>query len=209
MRRIKKGEPVTTLTEYVEKNAGANWDTFHQDARDCYLECRTQILIEEQNCLCGYTEISITEITDSHLDHYRKKSIFPDMTFVWKNLVAATLDSDFGANYKDSVFKIKKENYPEIFDPVEDDVQTFLYYNQRGEIEPLGVLDNKAKEKVKKTIEVFNLNHSSLRSRRETMIRQIRDCAELAIEQIMAAFSASGFQSVLDQEITVLKNPST
>lgn len=201
MRRVSKGDPIESFSDYSANNPGATWDTFHRDARQCYLDSRMQILIEEQDCLCGYTEICIANVTDAHLDHYHKKSIFPEMTFAWDNLIAATLDSDFGANYKDSVYKIKKEEYPAIFNPAAEDVHTYLYYNQRGEIEPQSTLNASEKIKVKKTIEVFNLNHPSLRTRRETIINQIRNCVgSLSIEEIISAFSASGFKSVVLQE---------
>lgn len=200
MQRITKGEPVTSFVTYSTNNPGANWEAFHRDAKESYQECRLQILLEEQDCLCGYTEICINEVNDAHLDHYRKKSIFPALTFTWSNLIAATLDSDFGANYKDSVYKIKENEYPNIFNPVEEDVQDFLYYNQRGEIEPKSTITDELKIKVIKTIEVFNLNHPSLKNRRETIIRQIRGCAGLSSEEIAKAFSNSGFKSVVVQE---------
>ena len=115
MRRIIKDNPIASFTEYHRANPGANWDSFHHDAQDCYVETRLQILIEEQDCLCGYTEICINDVPD---------------------LIAATLDNDFGANYKDSTYKIKKEEYSGIYDPVQEQVQDFLYYNQNGEVGP-------------------------------------------------------------------------
>lgn len=201
MRRIVKGEPIASFVTYSTANPGANWDMFHRDAQECYLHCRLQILLEEQNCLCGYTEISVNEVTDAHLDHYRKKSIFPALTFTWTNLIAATLDSDFGANYKDSVYKIKQDEYPNIFNPVEENVHEFFYYNQRGEIEPKPTISDDLKTKASKTIEVFNLNHPSLKSRRQTIIKQIQGCRDLPADDIIGAFSNSGFKSVILQEV--------
>jgi len=200
MKRITKGEPVASFVTYSTNNPGASWETFHRNARESYQECRLQILLEEQDCLCGYTEICINEVNDAHLDHYKKRSIFPALTFTWSNLIAATLDSDFGANYKDSVYKIKGNEYSNIFNPVEEDVHDYLYYNQRGEIEPKSTITDELKTKVSKTIEVFNLNHPSLRSRRETIIRQIRGCIDLSSDEVIKAFSNSGFKSVVFQE---------
>ncbi len=200
MRKIDKGNPIASFITYCATNKGSNWDDFHQNAKACYQDCRLQILLEEQNCLCGYTEICITEIANAHLDHFRKKSIFPELTFEWSNLVAATLDSDFGANYKDSTYRIKKEEYPNIFNPVVDNVHSYFYYNQRGEIEPRPVLTDDLKTKVNTTIAVFNLNHKSLKTRRETIINQIKDCKDLTTEEILEAFNSSGFVSVVEQE---------
>lgn len=202
MRRILKGEPIASFVTYRTDNPGSNWEMFHRDAQDCYVESRLQILLEEQDCLCGYTEISINEIGDAHLDHYKKKSIFPALTFAWDNLVAATLDSDFGANYKDSVYKIKQNEYSNIFNPVEENVQEYFYYNQRGEIEPKAAITSALKAKADKTIEVFNLNHQSLKSRRQTIIKQIRGCKDLSPDEIQIAFKNSGFSSVILQEVS-------
>ncbi len=127
-------------------------------------------MTEEQNYQCGYTEL-LLELDDSHIDHYIKRDIEADRTFDWNNLIVAFGNSnsgvnpDFGAHYKDNRYKIKQHEYTEIFNPVEDDVQSYFYYNSFGKIEPLGTIeDERIKLKVLKTLEVFNLEHPSFLS---------------------------------------------
>jgi uncharacterized protein (TIGR02646 family) len=199
MRKINKGQPLPAFTAFKEKNPSANWDIFHQKAQDVYNDTREMILMEEQNCLCGYTEIPIEEITDAHLDHFLKKSLSPNDTFNWNNLIAATLDTDFGANHKDSKSKIKKNEYNHIFNPVEHCVENYFDYNYRGEIVPNKDIEATLKAKVTKTIHVFNLNHESLRKRRALIIKQIDDYNDLSKADIRDALSNSGFVSVVNQ----------
>lgn len=199
MRKINKGEPLPEFEAFRNKNLGANWDDFHRKAHHVYLVTRELMLIIEQNCLCGYTEMPINDVTDAHLDHYLKKSLSPKDTFNWDNLIAATKDSDFGANYKDSVYKIKMEEYKNIFNPVEDAVEDYFEYNSRGEIEPKGELNPVLKAKVEKTVEVFNLQHESLRKRREKIIKQIDAYKDLPKETIRKALISSGFVSLVNQ----------
>jgi hypothetical protein len=48
-------------------------------------------------------------------------------------------------------------------------------------------------------VEVFNLQHESLRKRRENIIRQINAYKDLPQEDIKKALSSSGFVSVVNQ----------
>jgi uncharacterized protein (TIGR02646 family) len=199
MRKINKRDPLPAFLTFKEKDPSANWDTFHKKAQDIYNATREVILMEEQNCLCGYTEIPIEEITDAHLDHFLKKSLSPKDTFNWNNLIAATLDDDFGANHKDTKYKIKKNEYGGIFNPVKDNVEHYFDYNFRGEIIPRANIGTLLEAKVKKTIEVFNLNHETLKKRRALIITQIQNCKGLSEEAIRGALSYSGFVSVVNQ----------
>ena len=136
MRKINKGDPIPGFNGSTFGKRCNNWVDFHKNHKDEYEESRLQILIEEQNQLCGYTEVYINDLTDCHIDHYRKKGMFPQLTFNWNNLIVATKDSSFGANYKDSKYKIKKYEYQNIFNPIEDNVELFFDYTSWGEITP-------------------------------------------------------------------------
>jgi uncharacterized protein (TIGR02646 family) len=199
MRKINKGEPLSEFVDFKKKNPSANWRNFHEDAKDVYVSTREQILIDEQNCLCGYTEIPINDITDAHLDHYLKRDISAKDMFNWDNLIAATNDSDFGAHHKDTVYRIKKEEYQHIFNPVEEAVEDYFDYNLRGEIAPKRELNAVLKAKVEKTVEIFNLQHETLRRRRENIIRQINAYKDLPKEDIRRILSPLGFVSVVYQ----------
>ncbi len=199
MRKINKGEVLPEFENFRKKNPSANWRDFAEDNHDIYVAAREQILFYEQSCLCGYTEMPINEFTNARLDHYLKRDIFPKETFNWNNLVAAIINSDFGDHHKDSVYKIKREEYGSIFNPVEDAIENYFEYNLRGEIEPKAGLNPALKAKVEKTVEVFNLQHEILRRRRENIMRQINAYKDLPKEEIRRILSPSGFVSVVHQ----------
>jgi len=168
--------------------------TFHNKYKDIYEDTRWQILIDEQKQLCGYTELYIENLEDSHIDHYKKREHFPNLTFEWDNLVVATKDKKFGANYKDSIYKIQKTEYSSIFNPVIDNVEDYFYYDEFGMIRE----DN---AKVVKTIEVFNLNHPLLKFKRKQLIDVIESYKNdgSSKDEIQTELEVFGFKSVLNQ----------
>ena len=123
MRKINKDNPIVGFNGNNFNNSCNNWSDFHEDHKDIFEESRSVILTDEQNQLCGYTEIYINDLKDCHIDHYKKKSMFPELTFEWNNLIVATKDSNFGANYKDNKSGIQKNNYGNIFNPVNFSLQ--------------------------------------------------------------------------------------
>ena len=201
MRKITKTEPIPSFQRFVRTNPTANWADFHVLAQDVYVAIREHILLEEQNYLCGYTEIPIEDVTDCHLDHFMKRDFAPNKTFDWQNLIASCNHEDFGAKFKNNKSKIKRADYTTIFNPVEDDVQAYFYYNEFGEIEAKHDLSPFLREKVEKTIVVFNLKHPSLVERRKKIIGDIRNYSDglLDMETIKACLSASGFTSLVQQ----------
>ena len=168
--------------------------TFHSKYPDIYQDARWQILVDEQNQLCGYTELYIGNLEESHIDHYKKREHFSDLTFDWNNLIVATKDDSFGANYKDKTYKINKNEYPLIFNPVVDNVENYFYYNEFGMI-------REDKGKVKKTVEVFNLNDEYLKARRKNIIDMIDSFKKggLSTLDIRNIIEEYGFKSVVEQ----------
>jgi len=45
-----------------------------------------EILKKETNCKCMYCESYISAVAPEHIEHYRPKDIYPDLTFEWSNL---------------------------------------------------------------------------------------------------------------------------
>jgi len=201
MRKINKGNPISGFNGNNFNNSCNNWSDFHRDHQDIYERSRLVILTDEQNQLCGYTEIYINQLVDCHIDHYKKKNsaFFPQLVFDWNNLIVATYDDKFGARYKDNKSGIKVNDYNNIFSPVIDNVENYFYYNDWGEIEPKSGISDLEKDKVNKTIEVFHLNHNSLRNRRKNLIRMISCYRGMAKDDILTALENSGFVSVINQ----------
>ena len=201
MRKINKGNPIPGFNRNNFNNSCNNWSDFHRDHKDIFEESRLVILTDEQNQLCGYTEIYINELIDCHIDHYKKKdsAFFPELVFDWNNLIAAIYDDNFGARYKDNKSGIQANDYNNIFNPVVDNVENYFYYTPWGEITPKPGISDSEKEKVKKTIKVFNLNHNSLQNRRRKLVRMISCYMEMVKKDILTALKNSSFRSVIDQ----------
>ena len=199
MRKINKLTPIQIFSDFVNKQKPKNWDDFHKYGQKIYEDTREQILITEQDCLCGYTELPINDVRNTHIDHYKKKSIFPLLTFDWNNFIVATMNNEFGANYKDSNYKIKKEEYAEILNPVIDEIQQYFEYMTWGEVKPKHTLSEEDFLKADKTIIVFNLNHNSLKRRRRNLIKMASSYKDFTKSEKISYLIYSGFLSLLEQ----------
>lgn len=195
MKKINKISPFSDFEQFVFKNKPTLWEELPNEIRT---NTRMYILCEEQDCLCGYSEIILEEDSFySHIDHYYKRNLFPQKTYAWNNLIVSTIDEDFGGKYKDDTYRIKANEYSQIFNPVVDDMSQYIEYSGNGEIIPIEGLSPDIINKVKKTIEVFNLNHTSLNNRRKTLLSSLNACKDLPQEEILRSFSNKGFTSVL------------
>lgn len=203
MRRIDKSEEPQSLRSF-NKAKHEKWGEFsdkanHHVYNDCLQQC-----IEDQACLCGYTEVPLTG-EKRHIDHYIKRDFAPDLTFCWNNMIAAVKDSHFGADYKDKHVKRNDYNkseccYTNILNPVRDEFTGRFRFSADGTIEPSDSQDIKAK----KTIELFNLNEKSLKERRKRQMENVRTFIEdgLAKEEIPALLKGSGFVSAIEYELS-------
>ena len=199
MRKINKKTPLSNFNGANFKVGCRTWDDFHKNHKQIYEKTRCQILMDEQNQLCGYTEIFINELKSCHIDHYKKRDISPELTFDWNNLIVATKDSAFGAGHKDQKYGIQKSDYDNIFNPVVDEIENYFYYTEWGEVIPKTTIPDDKNEKAQKTINVFNLNHNSLKARRKGLFKMVGSYNGLAKEGILLALEHSGFVSLKNQ----------
>ncbi len=157
------------------------------------------MLAFEQDCLCGYSEIPLTENDNSsHIDHFIKREHDHKKIFDWDNMIVSTIDEDFGGKYKDNTYKIKKEEYSQIFNPTTEDMKQYIEFSEDGSINPQNNIDEKIKNKVMKTIEVFNLNHKSLKNRRRFLLEELRKCKNVPKESLLKFSQTRGFISLTE-----------
>lgn len=204
MRTIVKSDSPACLSD--AKRKGWSWDDFVENDRRGYQSCR-QVADSEQRGECAYTELPLNnQQTIIHLDHFRKKSIYPNLRFDWNNLFAAVKDHRFGAGYKDNIVDGKNAGqiYCQVLSPLTSELNAYFHYATNGEIEPKSGLTEDDKSRAEKTIELFNLNESELVSRRRTIIAQISNYRDLSESDIRDCFVGAGFSSVLDQEISFI-----
>lgn len=163
MKYIDKKASPDFFGQYIEKEKPVQWATL---SKDIGTQLREYMLQNEQSSQCAYTEIHISTIGDAHIDHFRKRSIFPTEIFTYENLYTACNNEDFGAKYKDR--HIKETDYSIILHPLSDELLSAFSYNlASGEIKGRN-------EKAIKTIELFNLNHKILKERRKETILNLK-----------------------------------
>ena len=76
MRKIDKQTPLTDFSKFVSKNHPTRWEDLPSEISS---ESRFSILCNEQDCLCGYSEIILEESpASSHIDHFYKRDLWTD-----------------------------------------------------------------------------------------------------------------------------------
>ncbi len=198
MRKIDKKLPIQSFVDFVRTKNPLNWKDCDGNVKK---ETKEFILLEEQNLLCGYTEIFINN-EDCHIDHYVKRDINNNLCYNWDNLIVAVNDDDFGAKHKDGRNGVKNiRDYTQIFNPIVDRTQDFFYYTTDGKIHPTNNLN---KAKALKTIEIFNLNHSSLKTRRKNLMLLINSLKQgnRANADIIIDIENQGFTSFAEYALS-------
>lgn len=204
MRNIKKANAApASLTSFCQKHP-TKWEEIHNpENKSVYRDC-LETCIADQGNLCGYTEIFLKEET-RHIDHYIKRNIDNRLTFSWDNMIAAVKDSRFGADYKDDKVTSKDydrqtRRYVNILNLITDEIKERFIYCSDGTMEPADKNDFHASN----TIEVFNLNHASLKSQRSNFMQSVRHLLNGGVpkDMIKTLLKPSGFLSVLEYELS-------
>lgn len=202
MRRINKGVPFDDFVKYLDKHKPSKWEELNGELR---YNMRLHILLYEQDCLCGYSEIPLdAENTSSHIDHFVKRNYDHSKIFDWDNLVVSAIDEDYGGKYKDNTYKIKQNEYAQIFNPTKDDMGQYIEYLRDGRIAPRDGIQDAINDKILKTIEVFNLNCISLKNRRKQLLIELDSCSGLPKEELKHTFEKNGFISLINWFIGTL-----
>ena len=202
MRRINKGVPFDDFVKYLNKHKPSKWEELNGELR---YNMRLHILLYEQDCLCGYSEIPLDEEnTSSHIDHFVKRDYDHSKIFDWDNLVVSAIDEDYGGKYKDNTYKIKQNEYAQVFNPTKDDMGQYIEYLRDGRIAPRDGIQDAINDKILKTIEVFNLNCRSLKNRRKQLLIELDSCSGLPKEELKHTFEKNGFISLINWFIGTL-----
>ena len=126
MRKLDKGEPAQQFVDFIHRHHPVNWE----EAKDESHGWREHILNHEQHGLSGYTEAPL-HLEKSHIDHFRKQSLFPFLVFEWGNYVVDGKDDTYGARYKDNAIRNRTDN-EKLINPVVEDAQRFFKYELSG-----------------------------------------------------------------------------
>lgn len=194
MRKIDKGTPLESFSEFVKTHPQARWE----EAKDVSHIWREYMLHCEQHGMSGYTEEPL-RLNYSHIDHFYKRSLFSELIFDWNNFVVDGVDETYGAKFKDKHVKNREDN-DMLINPVVEDAGRFFKYELNGNISVASGLSPSDAERANYTIKAFNLNEASLSERRKTIINIVLDTFEnLSDESILEALEAEGFRSVVEQ----------
>lgn len=158
-------EPVF-LKKYRKK--GASWKQISQSDK----EVLRSELKKLQNSCCAYCETPLKHRASAHIDHFKPKSQFPELTYEWENLFLSCIapNNSFCAMYKDD--KMNPYKNLEILKPDADNPNDYFIY-RRKKIEIRNACLNK--QLAENTINRLNLNHPILQNRRNTLNKHLDD----------------------------------
>lgn len=119
---------------------------------------------KEHGVRCAYCEGPI--YTDGHIEHFRRRAHFPELTFEWTNFFLACGSTKHCGHFKDGnsnpLYVADDLVKPDIDDPAE-----FLFFSSTGGVHPQHQLDAENTHRAAETIRVFNLDEPGLAHRRK------------------------------------------
>ncbi|WP_446008498.1 retron system putative HNH endonuclease [Candidatus Electrothrix sp.] len=160
MRYIEKHpEEPEAFSRWKKQNKKADWRDFSTSAE--HRELREQLLAEQVG-MCCYCEVMLT-VDDSHIEHLKPKSRYPQERFAYGNLLAS-------CNRKKSCGHKKGTWYrPEMVSPLTEGCEERFTYTLDGRMIPSDKEDKLASE----TIEQLGLNCATLKDRRKSIIKAL------------------------------------
>jgi uncharacterized protein (TIGR02646 family) len=174
MKKINKSEP-KFFRDFITRNNPVNWDGIHEIRSSL----REHILDTEQGFQCAYCEKAITsDNTKSHIDHFKRKHFFPELTFDYNNLLVSCNNHNHCASVKDPKVN-SKDFYKNLINPVNDESTDYFDYHISGKL----ISKNK---KAKFTEEAFNLNHTGLKQQRNNISWAVQSYkSDLDLEEVI------------------------
>lgn len=139
-------------------------------------------LREDQHERCAYCEISLLE-RDMHVDHFRPKTRYYKLAFVWENFIGTCSNCN---RKKNDMFPLVNDSdrgdlakeEPLLVNPyTENPADYFEFYQERIKVKD-GLSDAKRK-KAEKTIECLDLNRAGLCSLRKEWYSRWQAAQEL------------------------------
>ena len=204
MKTIIKSDAPLCLQQAREK--GWDWDEFHANAHVDYLDVRSQALADQKE-ECAYTGLWLGEGTKHtlHIDHFHKKAIFTEETFLWENLFAAAKNLDYGSDYKDKQIHGPRMNadaqYQSFWSPLQAGLVNAFWYRQDGWMEPGEHLSAEDRRLAQQTIDMYNLNSPDLKRKRRDIIRCLGNMQQLEEDEVRSAMETMGFSFLIDFEL--------
>jgi uncharacterized protein (TIGR02646 family) len=115
-------------------------------------------LFSMQGYFCAYCERTVTT-EHGHIEHFKRRSMFPQNTFDWNNLFYSCSNHDSCGKHKDEKIPAGNIDYNKMIDPCVDNPEDFLFFNSNGDISPRENLPQAVKARAEETIRVFGLQN--------------------------------------------------
>ena len=181
MINIIKGSEPDFFKDFKRRYTPSNWNDYQKIQEENNINIKEQlkdhILLEEQELFCGYCE-RIVGTSNSHIEHIKAKSKYPEMFQDYDNLMVSCMSNTSCGNYKDGKGKATFPDYYEKFvNPVVENPQDYFIYDLKtGEVILKENINTEMMEKGRITIGVLNLNEKSLVSTRKSYLLALMDC---------------------------------
>ncbi|QYK43751.1 MAG: TIGR02646 family protein [Xanthobacteraceae bacterium] len=159
-------------------------------------EIRTQ-LEAMQGRRCAYCEGSIDSL-GQHIEHFRRKSLHPALTFDWNNLFWSCDQTDSCGHFKDR--GAGPYNVVDLIDPCLDDPDAFFVFRADGTISVRNGLSAQDEHRARETLRVFSLNPQwgRLRNMRQAAVSGYVDSANDAFD---AGLTPADIRAYFAQEL--------
>ncbi len=135
-----------------------------------------QALVRVFHGKCAYCESKITHVDYGHIEHYRPKSRFPDLTFEWDNLLLACGICN-GAEHKGDCFPEAADNGP-LLNPCDDDPVAHLRFHFDPRTGLASVYGRTPRGRT--TEQLLGLNRPDLRAFRSQDVKRLAALARFA-----------------------------
>ncbi|WP_044406088.1 retron system putative HNH endonuclease [Thiomicrospira microaerophila] len=137
-------------------------------------------LTDEQQGLCAYSEINPDEFgLASHIEHIEPKSLNPQRTFDYHNLVMNALSSDDLKRSDVDLFAghAKRERFDTnlFISPLNNSCQDYFVYLSDGLVVPNNKLNEADRLKAEYTIDLLNLNCAYLKNKRKNWVDELEE----------------------------------
>jgi uncharacterized protein (TIGR02646 family) len=118
---------------------------------------------------CAYCESHISHVDYGHIEHFRPKSIFPDLCFAWDNLLLGCAICN-GPNFKGSQFP-EADTVGPLVNPVEENPADFFQFEFDATTGMANVLASQPRGQV--SIDTFGLNRPDLIKHRNQVVKKM------------------------------------
>ncbi|MBF2063549.1 MAG: TIGR02646 family protein [Calothrix sp. C42_A2020_038] len=175
MKYIQKNQQPQSLIDWNQRRGGQirDWKSFTKSVKnDVY-----QSLLKEQGFICAYCSRPITR-NDCHIEHFRPKSVYKELTFEYTNLIASCQGEDEKKPRTPVHCGHKKGAWFDeelMISPLDPNCETYFKYSGSGEII---AADGDKQAAAKTTITKLALDIDKLRRLRRTAIDTVIQITE-------------------------------